>query len=168
MGSHFASYLPPKPPPISVTVRRTFSMGTWKVLAISPRLLKGDWAGTQTWISPEMGSAWAVAVWVSMVVCCSIPQVKSLSTISSAWAKPASTSPFFRWYWSPMLVPWTGKQALEQSYWLQSSWTSTSFFMEVSRSLTTGSCSYSTRISPAASRAISWVSAATAATGSPW
>ena len=28
MGSHLASYLPPKPPPISVTVRRTFSMGT--------------------------------------------------------------------------------------------------------------------------------------------
>lgn len=74
----------------------------------------------------------------------------------------------FRWYWSPMLVPCTGKQALEQSYWLQSSWTSTSFFIEVSRSLTTGNCSYSTWISLAASRAISWVSAATAATGSPW
>ena len=42
-------------------------------------------------------------------------QRKLDSTTRSASAKPFSTSPFFRWNWSPMLVPCTGKHTLLQS-----------------------------------------------------
>jgi hypothetical protein len=143
---------------------RTLASGTWSVCATPERAAYGTCVEDQ--IVTSSPRQCATTARGSIGTPCDASDSYRLFTTTSALAIAASASPFTI-VWYAIVLP-SPTMFSSREYDAQSGWTSGApGSMAATKSCTTGSGSYSTSISAAASSAIFWVRAATPATISP-